>query len=192
MSALWLPSLGQFVYRVLGDRARATAIFEEALAGARDVGAPRSAGLALYEMARMARAEGDRPRALALYGEGLTLHAGTGDWVWAAECLEGIAGATMVGHIQESDGATAPPEEVIRAAHVFGTAEVLRETVFAPLSPARRTDYELDVAAIRAHLGASRFEAAWAKGCSAPLERGIEQALALADEPKPPGSNGKQ
>lgn len=61
----------------------------------------------------------------------------------------------------------------MRAALVFGAAEVLREEIKAPRPVAHRADYERRVAAARAQLDEAAFATAWAEG----QEMTPEQAL---------------
>jgi predicted ATPase/DNA-binding CsgD family transcriptional regulator len=50
------------------------------------------------------------------------------------------------------------------ATQLFGAAEALREEMGVPVPPVERPDYDLQVEAVRAELGAARFHAAWTQG----------------------------
>jgi DNA-binding CsgD family transcriptional regulator len=179
--AVGLPYLGGLLHD-LGDHARAAVILEEGLARAREVGSTQLVSTSLRQMARVARAQGDADRALALYAEGLKVRAERDGLVNTAECLEGLAGASMLVQTRGLRGAPAPRDTLTWAARLFGAAEVLREAIGVPLSPARRPEYDRDVAAVRARLDGQICEANWAEGRTMPLEWAVEQALALADE----------
>src|SRR5690349_6266486 len=68
-----------------------------------------------------------------------------------------------------------------RAARVFGAGQALRQSLRANLARdwpgGARSDYEQDVATVRAQLDAATFEAAWAAGRAMTLEQAIAEAL---------------
>jgi hypothetical protein len=64
-----------------------------------------------------------------------------------------------------------------RAARLLGAVDALREMIGYRLAAAERTDYDRDVAAIRAQLDAATFAAAWAAGQALTLEQAIAEAL---------------
>jgi len=169
-----------------GDYTGATNDAEECLHLFRSLRHRRGMGYALASLSQVARARGDRARTLALLAEGLALHAEQGDRAGVAERLEAMAGASVLAgrHGLRRDAPTR--DALVRAARLMGAAEALREAIRAPLRPGERRDYDRDVAFVRAQLGSSLLESAWAEGHAMPLERAIEQALALADEPDAP------
>ena len=63
--------------------------------------------------------------------------------------------------------------ESLKAARLWGTTEVLREAIGAPMPPVYRADYERAVAAARAQLSEKDFAAAWAKGRSMTPEQAL-------------------
>ena len=69
-------------------------------------------------------------------------------------------------------------EEPERAARLWGTVEVLRETTRKRTAPGSRATYERALAAARAQLGEEAFAAAWAAGRALTLEQAIAEALA--------------
>jgi predicted ATPase/DNA-binding CsgD family transcriptional regulator/DNA-binding XRE family transcriptional regulator len=186
--AVGLPYLGGLLYD-LGDHSRAAVILEEGLARAREVGSTQLVAACLRQMARVARAQGDQDRALALYAEGLKLHAETDGRLSTAACLEGFAGVSTLGRSGDPPGRSPTQHDLVRAARLFGAAEALRETSRATLSPVERAEYDRDVAAVRARLDPHLFEASWAEGRSTPLERVVEEALVIADEPATPAND---
>jgi predicted ATPase/transcriptional regulator with XRE-family HTH domain len=66
---------------------------------------------------------------------------------------------------------------LVRAAHIFGAAEVFRETLNAPMLLFQRQFNERGVASLRAQLDASALKIAWAEGRAMTLEQAIAYAL---------------
>jgi ATP/maltotriose-dependent transcriptional regulator MalT len=121
-------------------------------------------------IARVEACQGDLTAANALYDESLTIARKIGSKLTIAVCLEGMAS------VLETQG------EPTRATRLWGAAEVLRETMGAPIWPVERAPYERSVAAARNLLGARAFATAWAEGRTMPLE----QALAAQGPGKMP------
>jgi non-specific serine/threonine protein kinase len=84
-----------------------------------------------------------------------------------AECLEGLAAVAADGG--ESD----------RAAELFGSAAALHETEGFRLSAPNIRKVERELDALRAALGANRFEAAWQIGRELPVGDAIIAALTI-------------
>ena len=148
-----------------GDYTRATALLEESLTLSRRLGDRRSSAIALINLGDTARRRGDAVQARARYVESLTLSRAMGDKWLAAYNLEGLA---AVSHTRG---------QAERAARLWGTAAALRETIGAPMAQTERDSYERGVAAVRATLGDTQYEAAWAVGHAMPLEQAIAAAL---------------
>jgi len=172
-----------------GDHAGATAFAEESLGLYRAVGHPRGEGHVLATLGQLARARGDRARSLTLLADGLKLYAEQNDRAAVAELLEAMAGASVLAGSHDPRRADPTQHDLARAARLFGTAEALRKAIGAPLRPGERRDCDRDTAFVRAQLGTSPSESAWAEGRAMVLESAVEQALALADEPEAPGSD---
>ncbi|MDQ5853454.1 MAG: tetratricopeptide repeat protein, partial [Chloroflexota bacterium] len=164
-------ALGNLGYVALaqGDYGRAGALFEQNQALARDLGNKAGVAFGFRTRGEVAHAEGDDHRAAQLFADGLTLYQEVGDKLGIAQSLERLAAVAL-----NTEGGGA------RAARLWGTAEALREAVGAPISPAKRTAYERDVAAARAQLDEEAFAAAWAEGRAMPLEQAIACALRQA------------
>ncbi len=105
---------------------------------------------------------------MALFAEGLALHAELGDRRIIAMALDGVAGLAI---------AWGQPE---RAARLFGAAAALREASGLPIDPACRAAHGRDVAAARAALGEDAFAAGWAAGAALPLSVAVAEATAIA------------
>jgi non-specific serine/threonine protein kinase len=80
------------------------------------------------------------------------------------------------------------------AVRLFGAAEVLRETIGAPMPPANRAAYDRSVATARSFLGGQALADEWQQGRTLPLDEAIAEALALdalsqsaPDVAEPPG-----
>ena len=145
-----------------GDRARAAVLLDEGLELAREVGDTWSTSVALAALGRLALEEGERARAGELLGEALVLCRQRGDRKIAAECLDDLADAA------------AGEGEPARAARLAGAAAALREAI----GVAGGSDERL--AAVRAALDETGFEAEWAAGRSLGLDDAIGYALARA------------
>ncbi len=120
-----------------GDHERGAPLLEESLAadgklGDRDGVATSLINLGMAEMQR-----GDHGRAETLLREGLGLARELGNKILIVEALEHLAGVS---------GARGRVE---RAARLYGAAEVLRESLEAPLPPSERPFYERHLAVAR-------------------------------------------
>ena len=147
-----------------GDYERATALHEESLALRRELAYTRGVAWSLHDLGRVAQAGCEHDRATALLRESLELRRDLCDRWGIAECLEGLA--TVSGAKQGE-----------RAAHLFGTAQVLREAMSAARPATERADYERDVSDVRRKLGETAFSAAWADGRAMTLDEAIAYAL---------------
>ena len=150
-----------------GDVARAHSLAEESVLLCREIGHRWNASQSIAILAKVANIQRDQAAARALYEESLDLAREVGDKVLVASSLESLA-----------DVAAAKGEPVW-ATRLWGVAEVLRETIGAPMPPVYRADYDRSVAAARAQLGEEAFVAAWAKGRTLSLEQVIEEALKM-------------
>jgi hypothetical protein len=111
---------------------------------------------------------GEFASARTLHEECLVIDRELGDKWGIAYSLEGLAAvAAALG-------------SSLRAAHIWGAAEQLREEIGAPLPPNERPRYDRRVAVARAALrDDAAFERAWQEGRALTIEQGI--ALALSD-----------
>jgi predicted ATPase/Tfp pilus assembly protein PilF len=159
-----LSNLGH-VAECLEEYATARALQEESLAIQGEVGDRRGAALSLLRLARALRGAGDTETAEARCRESLALAWELRDKLFLAKVLEELAAAAGV------------RQDASRAAELFGSAEVLRETIASPHFPIEVPGYERDVAAARALLDEADFAAAWAEGRRRSLEALIEAML---------------
>jgi DNA-binding CsgD family transcriptional regulator len=149
-----------------GQLATAARHHEEALARQRTVGYVRGELLSLLDLGDIARDQGERGRAAALYRDGLALAWAYGEQRAIAEALEGMACvAVAFGH-------AAP------AVRWFAAAERLRQTTgIANWLAFNRATYQRAIAAARAALGKEAFETAWAAGRELSSAQAVAEAL---------------
>jgi predicted ATPase/DNA-binding CsgD family transcriptional regulator len=148
-----------------GDMASARSLTAQALALFQEMKLHGTA-LPLFAVAEVAAAEGDAPRAQALYEQGVGVAMKAGDQRTLTSGLEGLA-ATV-----------AAQGNHVGAAYLWGAAEALREALGMPLSPIARALYQRAVAAARSQPGEQAFATAWAEGRT----MSPEQALAASEQ----------
>ncbi len=135
-----------------GDTARAASQVEQALALFEEMQQRRGTALSLYALAEVAAVEGDYARSQALYEQGVGIARKAGGKRIIPSGLEGLAAAV------------AAQGNHAWAAHLWGTAESLREALGTPLPPVERVPYQQAVAAAQTRLGEQAFTTAWAEG----------------------------
>jgi len=149
-----------------GDTDSARSLTEQALTIFREAKVPSGVVRSLYTLARLATVEEDYARSQALYEQGVKVARELGDKLAIIPGLEGLA-ATVVAQGNH-----------VWAAHLWGVAEALRETVGVPIPPVEHASYNRSVAASRAQLGEQAFAFAWAEGRT----MSPEQALAAPEQ----------
>jgi predicted ATPase/class 3 adenylate cyclase/DNA-binding CsgD family transcriptional regulator len=135
-----------------GDTARAASRVEQALALFQEMKLQDGTALSLYALAGAATIQGNYARSQALYEEGIAVARKVGGTRMIPSGLEGLAAAVAAQGNQ------------VLAAHLWGTAEALREAIGMPIPPVERAPYNRAVAAARAQLGEQAFAAAWVGG----------------------------
>jgi hypothetical protein len=103
--------------------------------------------------------------ARARFVEALSQFRTSGDRKEIPRCLEGLAGV-----------AAATGDEG-RAAHLFGAAEAMRETIRTLLPTSLQADYNRRLAPPRPRLRQVDVQQRWQGGRSAPLDESIAMAL---------------
>ena len=157
--------LGQIDLRQ-GEAVRAHALFQESLQLFQEVGNRRGAAHALFSLAYVAVLQGSREAARRNWDEGLALLRALHDTPGMIAALESLAAIA------------AQQREARWAAHLWGTAEALRDTAQLDLSSTERATYERTIAATRNQLDLATFTAAWATGRTLTPE----QAFAVRDK----------
>jgi non-specific serine/threonine protein kinase len=154
--------------RVLGDLDQARTQLLECLALTRKVANLSGTAYVLASLGRIALAEADLRAARSCQQQSLALRRDLDDRRGIAFCLEELAWvAGLDGRFEE-------------AARLFGASAALHEELGLPLVPVSewRSWHERAEAAVREHLGAERYAAAWGAGRA--LGRADAIALALA------------
>jgi predicted ATPase/DNA-binding CsgD family transcriptional regulator len=147
-----LSFLGYLALYSEQDHIAAQALVGEGLALFKEVGDLRGISKAHYRLGYIAFDQGDYTAAHSFYEQSLSILWEVEDTWSLAACLERVAEAAV---------AQGNPAWAIR---LCGAAEVLRETIDAPIPPIERTDYDYAVAAARTLLGQEVFRATWAQG----------------------------
>jgi DNA-binding CsgD family transcriptional regulator len=165
LTSMSLAQLGGIVATVKRDYQRAAALLTESLALSGEVGDKYRIAFALRGLGAIALRQGDYEGATARYQASLALSREVREGWVTEECLAGLAGvACGLGYCK-------------RAAHLFGAAEALRETLGLYRLAVDQADYDQRVAAARAGLGGDPFRAAWTEGRSMTLDQATEVAM---------------
>ncbi len=156
-----------------GDDTAARSLLEEGLARYKEMDDKEGIAVSLYSLGRLAFGQGDFEAARVLYEDSLTPPLSGNRW-FIVLCLEGLASAI------------AAQGEPTWATQLWGAAESLRNTTYAPIPmpPVERALHERSVAAVRTQLGEQTFAAAWAEGRTMPPEQALA-ARGLATIPTP-------
>jgi len=140
---------------------------EESVVTFKELGDRWSTAEALLAFARLASSQGELAAARAYYQESLALAREIGAKNLIASALEG-AGAVV-----------AAQGEPGWAARLWGTAQVLREAMGAPLPPVYRADYESALDTTRTRLGEEAFATVLAEGRAMTLEQTLDSLSLL-------------
>ena len=151
-----------------GDIATSRSLLEESVRLSREVGSRHSTAESLSLLARAVSVHGDHTAASALYEESLAIGRDLNNAWLIVPCLDGLASLA------------ARQDEFVRAARLWGAAEVLRELVGMHIAPIERADYEQRVAAARAKLGAESFASSWAQGRTMTSEQALTMQGSLS------------
>ncbi|MEO8391737.1 MAG: tetratricopeptide repeat protein [Chloroflexota bacterium] len=144
---------------------QADVFWEESLALRRTEGNPWLLAILLAYQAMATLDQGDDTRAHGQLTESLILLRDLGERWQTTHTLEVFAClAALQGHLT-------------KATRIFGAAEVLRETLGAPMLLFQRHFNERGVASLRAQLDEAGFAAAWAEGQAMTLDQVVAYAL---------------
>ncbi|MDQ6660106.1 MAG: tetratricopeptide repeat protein, partial [Chloroflexota bacterium] len=140
------------------EQALARELLEESVATLKELGDRWSTAEALLSFARVAISQGEIVVACTCYRESLALARE----IDARNLIaSGLEGAATVAAAQAEPG---------WATRLWGTAQVLREGIGAPLPPIYRADYEHAQATVCIHLGEEAFTEALVKGRTMALD----------------------
>ena len=156
-----------------GDYELAVARLDERLALCRELGNLQDTPQYLFPLGMLELSRGNLDRGAAMVEESARITRELGDrlgdayWVWGLGKVAALRG------------------KPVRAARLWGAAEVLREQLGMSLSPfdLAQSGYEQDLAAVISALSEASFEAAWAEGQTMSREQAIEYALGEVEEP---------
>lgn len=165
-----LVNLGN-LYGTLGDHARALQMYTESLQLRRRLGDKQGQAIVLANMGFCSLLMRDYAAARPALLEGLRLSRELNDRRGMPFALE------YVGMLAVEDGHLEAP------AQLYGAANGLRERFEMPLSALDRQSIEENYEALRARLGAERFEIGFARGRGMSLAEAADFALALYPEP---------
>jgi tetratricopeptide (TPR) repeat protein len=199
---------------------RATALYEQSLAIARELGEQWRIATELDNLGEVARDHGDYERTALLSEESLALRRELGDVCGIADSLNSLGLVmrergnyeratalyeeclTLYRHVGDRWGSAMCVEGLAavasaqgqpeRAVQLFAAAAALREAIGAPLAPADQAGYDRTIAALQATLGDNAFAAAWALGRTLPLEQVATRAdVTRSEGVSRPSSGGR-
>lgn len=150
------------------DLAAARSLYEESLQLRRELGDRSGTATSLINLGLSAKDQQEFDAAQSFLRESIVLLQAIGDKRLIAYALEASAGASA---------ATKRPEEIGRAARLWGAAQTLRAALAAPMPPNEQMTHERDVVQARAALGQQAFTDAWLEGGALTLEQAVEYAL---------------
>lgn len=192
-----------------GDLAQATALAEESAAIYRRLSNHSGLAHALMQIGLVAAAEREHDRAEAVFGEVLALQREAGDTANMQYALSSLAAAAygrrryelaltrfrealdLLGIVPNKSALAKTLEDMAKtiaaigdaakAARLLGAAQTLRSTIGSPIFPAERSEYDAEVARIRARLGDDAFLVQWRIGLSMTPERALDEARGRSD-----------
>lgn len=167
-----LVNLGD-LERDAGHLDRATASYEAARQLFEQTGEAEGLALALHGLGRIAQARDELALAAARFKESVRLHQTAGMRIGIVETIESLANLEL----RHGDAA--------RAVQLYACCATWREASGAPTPPPESKDYEQDLAALQAALGAEAFAGAWAAGRAASLDQILVEVEATP-APVPP------
>ena len=115
-----------------------------------------------YDLGLLSEATGQYAEACGSFQKSLALSQDTGNKLWMIRSLEAIGKMAQVTGAGEA------------AARVYGTADALRLSISAPLSPAEQKNHGQIITAVK-----EQFSSAWQEGGQWPLDQAIAYALSL-------------
>jgi predicted ATPase/DNA-binding CsgD family transcriptional regulator len=153
------------IARFSGDDDRARRMYEECLAICQQTGERRRIVFMYNNLAFIALHAGEAEHAEDLARRGLRLARAMNHRLQMATALAIFAGAA---------GMLGQPEQ---AAHLFGASEIALERLGAFLQPNDQREIDSMIAAVRAQLDETTFQAAWAEGRALTLEQAVAHTL---------------
>lgn len=146
----------------VGNYMQAETLLTESLALCKQSGDTVNTALATIALG-YSRLRQNHPTAIDYLKEGLTALQATGEKISMVDAIE---------HIAAARAGSSPT----LAACLWGATDTARQTLGAPLEPARRPAYETALESIRA-IDAAAFQSAWVEGAALTLPQAIALAL---------------
>ena len=162
--------------RLLGEHSRARTLAEELLAHGRQQGHPGWEAIALRELGRLARLDGELETADDLTHRALALCAGAGILPDLHQTLIAVAGIA------------AAEESWEEAARLFGSADRLKAELGSALPVWDQMVADADLELLRSSLEPDAFETAYAEGRALPVSEAVAYAERGRGERKRPSS----
>jgi tetratricopeptide (TPR) repeat protein len=165
-----LSHLG-FLAQRRGEFAQARALHERALATAREFGVREFELELVRHLGEIALAQGDLTLARTHFRSALATSKEIGNQHEIVLCLEAVALLMTRSGSHE------------KAAHLYGAADALRQSIATPRTHDSREQYGASLATCREALGEGVAAAAVAAGLASPTEQAIAEAFAWIDRP---------
>jgi non-specific serine/threonine protein kinase len=165
----WMVNMAQmgmaFAAQRRGDLQDARARFSALIPLFQELGDRHRVNMVKSEIAHIDRHEGKLDAAEAAYGETIMAWKRLGHRAAIAHQLESFAFIAQ----HREDG--------IRAAHLYGAAEALREAIGIQMTPLEKEEYDGEVARLRSGMDEREFRAAWEEGRSFTMEQAVAYAI---------------
>jgi non-specific serine/threonine protein kinase len=152
------------VARYQGNYSEARVLLEESLAACRELGHRPGIARSLSNLGNIFLDQGNCEAAQGCFEESLAIAQELGIKEGSVSIIESFASLSLC------QGQTR------RAARLYGAAEMIRQSIGAPLDPAGRIFYDRDLNALHTQLEEAVFAAAWADGQAMTLGQAAEYA----------------
>lgn len=166
--ALALGNLGE-VAIAEQDYGSAQSLLDESLSLRRELGDERGIAFCLIRFANLERARCNYTEARSLYREGLLLYRKVGDR------------RAMASTLQERAELYANMDQMVPAVRLWSAAEMLCQSLGAPIPPSYRLRYERALARARDELGEETFQQVWAEGKAMNFDQTVDSLLSDSD-----------
>jgi predicted ATPase len=163
----WAMNYQGDVARDQGDSATAQTLYEQGLAIFRELGDRWGIAATLADLGNLATEQRNYAIAISFYGESIKIFGELDHKRGIARLLECFAGTAAV----QCDA-----EQSLRLA---GAAAALRKNIGAPLTRAEQAKLEASLHPARQALSNAVGSTAWSQGWALPLEKAIEEAMAM-------------
>lgn len=143
----------------------ASIYFEEALTIYREIADKRGISNSLGNLGWIAYNIKQYQESQEYFENAISIYLELGDKSDIARCLEGIGNLNLIKGLLHA------------ATKLYGSCQILRETVGNPIYPNEKELYDKTITDLRSQLGDEEFEKAWNEGRSMTLEQAVEMVL---------------